>query len=154
MIDLFFRQASHLNWPLTNRPAAMLRVCLLLCHQCQHFPFIFGEWICGITILKITQFRPIYYIFTLGNCRLFRFLQTLFAQFLKCIRPLLTVLCARLLKLLIAFHLFSSSPHLSRQQTASFPHWLVRTMAVVHVDATPRVVLCEGAASNLRILLE
>ena len=73
--------------------------------QCQHFPFILGERICGIAILKITQFRPIH-IFTLGNCRLFRFLQTLFALFLKFIRPLVTVLDARLLKLLIAFLLF------------------------------------------------
>ena len=68
----------------------------ILCHQCQHLPFILGEWICGITILKITQCRPTH-IFRLGNCRLFLFLQTLFAPFHKFLVPLLTVLCTRLL---------------------------------------------------------
>ena len=46
---------------------------------------------------------------------------------------------------------FCSSPQLSGQQTASFPQWLLRTMVFFHVDATPRVVLCEGAASNRRV---
>ena len=45
-----------------------------------------------------------------------------------------------------------SSPLLSGQQTASFPHWLVRTMVVFHVEASPRVVLfeeCDIKSDNL-----
>ena len=143
MKDVSFMQASRLNWPRANLPAAMLYACLLLCHQCQLFPFILGEWICGITILKTTQFRPIH-IFTLGNCRLFRCLQTPTSYSSLSASP----------KTSHRVSSFCYSPHLARQQTTSFPHWLVRTMVVFHVDATPRVVLCEGAASNRRILLE
>ena len=38
---------------------------------------------------------------------------------------------------------FCSSPQLSWQQTASLPHWLVRTMVVFQVNAMLRIVLCE-----------
>ena len=97
-------QASHLNWPLTNRPAAMLHV---LCHKCQHLHT---------------------HIFTLGNCRLLPVLQTLFAQFLKFIRPLHTVFCARLLKLIIAFLVFvlrliSPGNKLHHFLTGQFVRW-------------------------------
>ena len=99
--DRFIFHASNSSKLATDKPTGSHAARWpISCHQRQHFPSYLDEWICGITILKLTQFRP---IFALGNCRLFRFLQTLFAQFRKCIRPLLRVICARLLKLLIAF---------------------------------------------------
>ena len=45
------------------------RICLS-CHQLPHFPFILCEWICAITMLTLTPFRPIR-IFALGNKMIF-----------------------------------------------------------------------------------
>ena len=73
------------------------------CQQCQHIPLILDEWICCITLLKIMQYRPIYTSSRLATVGFFPFLQTVFAPFLNFIRTLLIVLCARLLKLFIAF---------------------------------------------------
>ena len=58
MIDFF--HASIASKLATDKPTgshAARRP--ISCHQCSHFPFILDECICGITILKITQFRPI-----------------------------------------------------------------------------------------------
>ena len=101
--DRFLFHASIASNLATDKPAgshAARRP--ISCHQCQHFLFILDEWICDTTILKVTQFRPIR-ICALSNCRLLRFLQTVFSLFLKFIRPLFRVLCAPLLKFLIAF---------------------------------------------------
>ena len=59
--DRFLFHASIESKVATDKPSggyAARRT--ISCHQCQHFPFILDEWICGITILKITQFRPIF----------------------------------------------------------------------------------------------
>ena len=53
------------------------------CHQCQHFPFILGDWICGITILKITQFRPIYTSSRLATVGFFDFCRRILHHFLN-----------------------------------------------------------------------
>ena len=71
-------------------------------HQCQHFPLILDEWICGITILKITPSRHIFTSSCLATVG-FSIYAHAFCTISYIYPPFLRVLCARLLKLLIAF---------------------------------------------------
>ena len=92
MIDFFFMQALHLNWPLTSRPVAMLHVGLYRATNASIFHSSSINGSAASPYSKLHNLCLYIHIFALGNCsndcRLFRFLQTLFAPFLKFIRPL------------------------------------------------------------------
>ena len=82
--DIFLFHASIVSKLATDKPTgshAARRP--ISCHQCQHFPFILDDWICGITILKITQFRPICTYSRLATVGFFDFCRCLLHHFLN-----------------------------------------------------------------------
>ena len=96
MIDFFFMQESNLNWPLTSRPVSMLHVGL---YRATNASIFHSSSMNGSAA---SPYSKLHNLGLYSHLRAFRFLHTLFAPF-RFIRPFLRVLCARLLKLLIAF---------------------------------------------------
>ena len=121
---IFHASIAHLNWPLTSRPEVMLHVYAYRATNSRifHLSYMNG---CDF-LFSADAFCTIYYIS----------------------KPLLNVLCARLLKLVIAFRdifvLRLNFPGNKLHRVLTVSSYDV----VFHEDALPRVVLCEEAASN------
>ena len=126
----------------------------ILCHQCHNFPFILDEWMNGIIILKNTPFRPEYTSSCLATVGFFDLCRRFLHHFLNLTGHFLEF-SGRV------FYNFSSL----FENVLFFASTVLATNCIVSSLVSsydggfsrgrrPRVVICDGAASNRRILLE